>query len=237
MLCGIRAEVGLVPTVSDPTNASDRRHIVVNMEMLPLCSPHIRAGRNPERAQIIGQKLNDLCENLLDASNLYAQSDESLHAEQQKVAWYLYADIYCFDHDGNLLDCALLSLISALKSTLLPPIIVTKAGEACVASEMTARTIVPHLTHMPSSTTFGMLHSQIIADPNLEEEGIIEGTLNMIYNEKGAMLSLEKPGGNSFLTDEQLKECFKMARSRSSQIADYIDKSVSTYFAKLASNA
>lgn len=230
-MCGIRAEVGLVPAESDPTNASDRRHVVVNFEMPPLCSPHIRAGRTPEKAQIIGQKLNDLCEKILRPANLYSKSD-TVHSGGSHAAWYLYADLYCFDHDGNLLDCAVLALVSALKSTLLPPITITSAGEAVVASEISARTITPQLNHMPSSTTFGMFEGHVLADPNLEEEGIVEGIVVVTYDENGILCSLEKPGG-SFLSDEQLRECMKMARARASQIGGYVDKSVETYFKKL----
>lgn len=219
----------------DPTNASDRRHIVVNFDMPPLCSPHIRAGRTPEKAQIIGQKLNDLCENLLNTSNLYSESD-AVHSGGLKAAWYLYADLYCFDHDGNLLDCAMLALISALKSTLLPPITITAAGEATVPSELTSRTISVKLNHMPSCTTYGMFEGHVIADPNLEEEGIVEGTVAIIYDERGILCSLEKPGG-TFLTDEQLRECMKMARSRAAQIGDYINKTVDVYLKKISSTA
>lgn len=235
ILCGIRGEVGLVPAEADPTNASDRRHVVVNFDMPPLCSPHIRAGRTPEKAQIIGQKLNDLCEKLLRPANLYSTSD-TVHSGGSRVAWYLYADLYCFDHDGNLLDCAVLALIAALKSTLLPSISITPAGEAVISSEISARTISLQLNHMPSSTTFGMFEGHVIADPNLEEEGIVEGTVSITYDENGILCSLEKPGG-TFLTDEQLRECMKMARTRALQISSYIEKSADTYFKKLGVTA
>lgn len=231
ILCGIRAEVGLVPFPNDPTNAFDRRHLVVNLEMLPLCSPNIRSGKPIERAQIVGQKLNDLCHKLLDPSNLYSASELS-HSNGQLAAWYLYADMYCFDHDGNIQDCAALALVSALKSTLLPIITVTPAGEACISSEMVDRTIALQLTHMPLYTTFGIIDEHILADPNLEEEGILSGTLTIAYDENGNLCSLECAGGAT-ISDEQMKECMKLAKARVVSVAGYVDMTVENYFKKL----
>jgi len=221
----------LVPFPNDPMNAFDRRHIVVNLEMLPLCSPNIRSGKPTERAQLVGQKLNDLCHNLIDPSNLYSSSDLS-HSNGQIVSWYLYADMYCFDHDGNIQDCAVLALVSALKSTLLPPITVTPAGEAVISSEIVDRSIAIQLTHMPILTTFGIINEHILADPNLEEEGIVSGTLTIAYDERGNLCALDCVGGST-ITDEQTKECMKLAKGRVVSVSSYIDNTVENYFKKL----
>ncbi len=33
-----------------------------------------------------------------------------------KTVWYLFADIYCLDYDGNVFDAALIAVFSALKN-------------------------------------------------------------------------------------------------------------------------
>lgn len=33
-----------------------------------------------------------------------------------KYSWYLYADIYCLDYDGNILDGAVAALVAALRN-------------------------------------------------------------------------------------------------------------------------
>jgi exosome complex RNA-binding protein Rrp42 (RNase PH superfamily) len=30
--------------------------------------------------------------------------------------WFIYADIYCLDYDGNVFDAALIALVAALKN-------------------------------------------------------------------------------------------------------------------------
>lgn len=233
VMCGIRAEVGLVPLANDPKNAFDRRQIVVNLEMLPLCSPHIRSGRATEKAQNVAQSLNDLCDNLLDVSNLHSSSSPS-HSGGQVASWFIYADLYCLDYDGNIKDCSTISLLSALKSTLLPPIAVTASGEACISSSIKDRTLPLQLTHMPLSTTFGIFGDFIFADPNLEEEGLLTGSLSITYDEKGNLCSLDKPGGST-MTDEQLRECMKLARGRVAPIVAHIEKTAMNHFNKIKS--
>lgn len=229
-MCGIRAEVGLLPFPSDTTNVFDKRHIVVNLEMLPLCSPQIRAGRPIEKAQVVAQKLNDLCQNLIDPSNLVSTSDPYLSGGQ-RAAWYIYADLYCFDHDGNIQDAAMISLLAALKSTKLPPITVTAAGEACVSSSVQDRTISLQLTHLPILTTFGIFEEYILADPNLEEESLLTGLLTIVYDEKGFLCSLDKPGG-TLMTEAQLKECLSLAKARVGPVVALMDKTVAVWQAK-----
>jgi hypothetical protein len=43
-------------------------------------------------------------------------------ANQIDVGWYLYADLYCLDYDGNVFDCALIALLAALHNGFCPPI-------------------------------------------------------------------------------------------------------------------
>jgi exosome complex component RRP42 len=229
-MCGIRAEVGLVPLANDPKNSFDRRQLVVNLEMLPLCSPHIRAGRPTEKSQIVAQNLNDLCDNILDVASLHSTSDVAF-SNNQIASWFLYADLYCLDYEGNIQDCATIALMAALKSTLLPPIIVSPAGEACISSKITDRVIPLRLSHNPISTTFGIFEDFVFADPNLEEEGLLTGTLCVTYDEKGNLCSLDMPGGST-MADEQIKECMKLAKTRVSKFAAQIDSIAANHVKK-----
>ena len=47
---------------------------------------------------------------------LYVESED----KGTKVLWYLFVDLYCLDHDGNIFDACLLALIAALKNVRLP---------------------------------------------------------------------------------------------------------------------
>lgn len=49
-----------------------------------------------------------------------------LTIEKGKSAWKLVVDVYCMDHDGNVLDAALISVMAALRSLQLPAVSVNE---------------------------------------------------------------------------------------------------------------
>lgn len=89
----------------------DQRQLAINVELLPICSPHLRQGKPTDQAQLVGQYLNDIALNIIDLDNLL------YHSEDGDAAWYLYADIYCFDHDGNIFDACLAAFVAALANS------------------------------------------------------------------------------------------------------------------------
>jgi exosome complex RNA-binding protein Rrp42 (RNase PH superfamily) len=62
----------------------------------------------------------------LETHSSSTKNNTNLKSEQVKntsdsitVNWYLYADLYCLDYDGNVFDCALIALLAALHNGLL----------------------------------------------------------------------------------------------------------------------
>lgn len=45
-----------------------------------------------------------------------------LSIEKGKSAWKLMVDVFCIDHDGNVLDASLTSIMAALKTLSLPAV-------------------------------------------------------------------------------------------------------------------
>jgi exosome complex component RRP45 len=125
----------------------------------------------------------------------------------------------------------MLALLAALKSTFLPEITVTPTGEATISSEVKDRTISINMLHLPISTTFGIFEEFVFADPNLEEEGLLTGSLNVVYDERGNLCSLSKPGGTT-LTDAQMKQCMQIAKERVSPLLGLINKAVENWSSK-----
>lgn len=103
VVCGIKAELG-VPLATKP----DAGYIVPNIELTPLCSAKFRPGAPSEEAQVNGKILNDIITNS-DCVDL-----RELCCVRERLVWVLYCDIVCLDHDGSVLDAALLALIAAL---------------------------------------------------------------------------------------------------------------------------
>ena len=48
--------------------------------------------------------------------------------DDDELQWFLYVDIYCLEHDGNLMDACTLALVSALQNTALPEVVVSEDG-------------------------------------------------------------------------------------------------------------
>lgn len=72
---------------------------------------------------------------------------ESLSIVKGQSAWKLMVDVYCVDHDGNVLDAALTSIMAALKTLKLPATSVNEADNVV--------SIVPGEPH--NSAHFGLL--------------------------------------------------------------------------------
>lgn len=59
------------------------------------------------------------------SSRVVEMSDLSI--EKGRSAWKLLVDVFCIDHDGNVLDAALAAIMAALKTLQLPAVSVNEA--------------------------------------------------------------------------------------------------------------
>eukprot|EP01114_Cavostelium_apophysatum_P022504 TRINITY_DN8164_c0_g1_i2.p1 TRINITY_DN8164_c0_g1~~TRINITY_DN8164_c0_g1_i2.p1 ORF type:complete len:252 (-),score=22.22 TRINITY_DN8164_c0_g1_i2:90-845(-) len=180
--CGIVGEVGLA------TEKTKSGQVVVNVELTPICSTRFRPGKPTEEAQVLATFFNDLVSNpkhpLVSFENLRiednrsssdAMSDDETNgssSSKEKLVWYLYADIYCMNHDGNVQDICLIALLAALKNLKLPTLVIPAEGKAFIKGKpQHALSILHH----PVSLTFGILEEFVLADPTSEEEDLSNG--------------------------------------------------------------
>lgn len=94
------------PSVTEP----DSGYVVPNIDLTPISSPKYRPGLTNDDAQVLSCTLNDIIVN----SNWIDL--KALCIAKEKLSWVLYCDITCLDHDGSVLDAAVIALIGALKS-------------------------------------------------------------------------------------------------------------------------
>jgi len=128
ILCGIKAEVGPLP--SKEILAENFQFIAINFELPALCgAPNVRPGKPTEQAYVIAETLRSIFRGsrILDTSSFSIPNANS-SGSPSNYSWYLYADIYCLNHDGNLLDTALLALMSALRNVRLPKAVFRPIG-------------------------------------------------------------------------------------------------------------
>ena len=81
-----------------------------------MCHPSVKAGPPSSTAQELSVFIKDVI-----------LSSECLQLTQLcpvlgKVAWVLYIDVLCLDHDGNLRDASIAAVMAALNSLKLPEV-------------------------------------------------------------------------------------------------------------------
>ncbi len=117
---------------------------------------------------------------------------KSLVVAEDKV-WGVYVDIYVIDHDGNLIDTAMIAATAALNSMRVP----TYRDEKVIRNE----TKPMKLTVIPTASTFVKIGDKIILDPSYAEEIVADARItysvgdNMLY-------AIQKAGSGSFTRDE-----------------------------------
>lgn len=217
VMAGIKAEVGKIPSDHNPnTNAQ----IVVNVELLPLCSPNFKPGKPSEQAQQLSNSINTLLRtrSIVEPSTLVIGTG---------VQWYLLVDIYCLDYDGAVLDASLIALIAALQNVRLPAASITEdaAGTKVVATP--ERNISLELLQYPIASTFGIFdETYILTDPTAEEESLLGGELTIIYNNHNELCAVHKPGGST-ITEEKMQGCIEKAKGRVAEVMHLLDEAAS----------
>lgn len=209
VVCGIKAELAQ-PKSAEPENG----YIVPNIELTPLCSPKFRPGAPSEEAQIYSRLLSDLITN----SGCINPSD--LCIVKDKLVWVLYCDMTCLDHDGCVLDAALIALVAALKNLKLPMIEYDYDTHVYKVNEEVKNNIP--MKSIPIATSFMIFDDNvIITDPNAEEEHL-STTLVTVAICDGEICLVHKPGGSA-LTSEQLETCLKQSLQRETSIKQLLE--------------
>lgn len=88
----------------------DRGFIVPNIDLPPLCSSKFRPGPPSEEAQIYTGFMDHLISQslLIDMKQLCIAND--------KLAWVIYCDLICLDHDGGIIDACVAVMSAALRT-------------------------------------------------------------------------------------------------------------------------
>jgi exosome complex component RRP42 len=172
--------------------------LVVNAELLPLASPTFEPGPPSEEAIELARVVD-------------RGIRESKCIELEKMAitpgeevWTVFIDIYVLDHDGNLIDASALAALSALIDTK-PP-----TDEAWKLHGFPLR-------KFPVAVTLAKINGQLLVDPCLEEEQVMDARMTMTFTEDGALCAIQK-GGSGSLTREDVERAFRMARHKSEEL-------------------
>uniref|UniRef100_A0A8D1FL42 Exosome complex component RRP43 n=1 Tax=Sus scrofa TaxID=9823 RepID=A0A8D1FL42_PIG len=211
VICGIKAEFG-----APPTDAPDKGYIVPNVDLSPLCSWRFRSGPPGEEAQVASQFIADVIEN----SQIIQKED--LCISPGKLAWVLYCDLICLNHDGNILDACTFALLAALKNVQLPEVNINE--ETALAEVNLKKKSYLNIRTHPVATSFAVFDDTLlIVDPTEEEEHLATGTLTVVMDEEGKLCCLHKPGGSG-LTGAKLQDCMSRAVTRHKEVKKLMDE-------------
>ncbi|XP_064392820.1 exosome complex component RRP45-like [Halichondria panicea] len=192
-----------------------------NVELSPMASPSFEVGRPSSVATVITRTL----ERCVKESR--AVDTESLCIIAGQKVWEVRVDVHVLDHCGNIIDCAAIATLTALKHFRRPD--VTVIGEEATIHPVTERDPVPlSVHHMPLCFTFAFFHGgeRLLVDPSLSEEGVMEGQLVIAMNVHREICALQMTGGVA-IEQDQVMRCTQIAAVKCIELTEVIKKALS----------
>ncbi|BGP14064.1 hypothetical protein JCM10213_002359 [Rhodosporidiobolus nylandii] len=182
---------------------SDRPYegfVTLATEISPMASGAYEAGRQSEDEVLMTR----LLEKAIRRSN--AVDREALCIVAGQKVWSIRIDVHFLSDEGNLLDCASIATIAALRHFRKPD--VTVNGEEVVIHPMDERVPVPlAIHHSPMCLTFAFFGEESLAvlDPTHLESQLSTGTLTLTLNAQSEICVLSKQGGAPLPADEIMR--------------------------------
>ncbi|KAI0758196.1 ribosomal protein S5 domain 2-like protein [Fomes fomentarius] len=200
VVCGVKAEIA-EPELDKPKEG----FLVPNLDLPAICSPKFKPGPPTDEAQVLSDRLNDV----LVSSGVVSTS--SLCIEPGKAVWVLYVDATCINYDGNAFDATLLAMAAALKNTRLPKAAYDENRQRTICSR---KTMVPlEIGSLPTSYSFGIYGTHILADPTSFEEPLLDTTVSVVIDDHGGLTSVMQLGlGILGTTDDVLTRCIDASK-------------------------
>ncbi len=204
VLVGIKADIG-APYPDTP----DKGVLITNAEFVPLASPTFEPGPPDENAI----ELARVVDRGVRSSN--AVELEKLVIKEGEKVWVLFADIWVLNHDGNLFDASSIGLIAALLNTKIPAVEL-EGDKVKVKDEWR---VLP-VKKVPISVTIAKVGNQLLVDPCLDEEEVMEGRITITLDDEGNVCAIQKGPGE--FTVEDVYKAFEIARKVAPKIREKI---------------
>lgn len=154
----------------------------------------------PSRPSVSETLLSRLLEKTIRRSG--ALDTESLCLIAGSKVWSIRADVHVLCHDGNLVDCACVGVIAALKNFRKCDT-ETKGEEVVVYTKAERDGVELSLLHWPLCVTFSFYgggegeedEERILIDTTAFEEGLRTGSMTVGMNRHGEVCQIAKLGG------------------------------------------
>ncbi len=188
VLVGIKVDLG------EPfPDLPDKGVMTTNVELVPLASPTFEPGPPDENAIELARVVDR------GIRESQAVELEKLVIVPGKLVRVVFIDVHVLDHDGNLLDASGIGAIAALMSTRIPKIEYDEeSGEVKILDEYEPLPV----RRVPIPVTFAKIGNNIVVDPNLDEERVMDGRLTITTDETGHISAVQKGEGGAFKLEE-----------------------------------
>lgn len=201
VLVGVKVETG-TPFPDTPNDGV----MTVNAELVPIASPHFEPGppdeNSIELARVVDRGIRES----------HAVDTEKLCIESGKKVFVVFVDVYVLNHDGNLIDACALAAMAALMNAKMPNYEI-KDGELKIKQGFTPLPLKSH----PITVTLGKINNNLIIDPWLEEESVMDSRITFASNEAGNICAIQK-GGSGYFTPQQILEASKIALDKAAEL-------------------
>jgi exosome complex component RRP42 len=160
---------GVKMAIGSPYDDSpDKGNLMVTAELTPLSGSKYEYG--PPKFHTI--ELGRLVDRGLRESGLI--EFEKLCIEKGEKVWTVFVDVYSINDDGNLLDCAFIAALAALKSAKVP---VYDEKEEKIDYDKESKEKFPLTKDVPMNFSVHKIEGSVFLDPSIDEETASEGRL------------------------------------------------------------
>jgi exosome complex component RRP42 len=206
-MVGVKIETG-----TPFSDVPDKGVLVVNAEFVPLASPTFESGPPSEDAielaRVVDRGIREA-----EAIDL-----EKLCIEAGKRVFVVFVDVYTLNHDGNLIDASALAALAALINTKM----FNYELEEDKIKKKPGYTPLP-IKNQPVPVTFAKIGDNILVDPSLEEEHVMDARLTMTFDKDGNICAIQK-GGRNYFTLEEILEATKVAQRKTEELRKIVVK-------------
>jgi exosome complex component RRP42 len=124
----------------------------------------------------------------------------------------IFVDIYVLNHDGNLIDASALAALAALLNTKMFNYEIEE-GEVKIKPGYASLPLRKH----PIAVTLAKINDNLVVDPWLEEEQIMDARITITVDDDGNICALQK-GGSGYFTPKQVFEAVQIAREKADEL-------------------
>jgi len=214
VIAGVKMKTG-TPFADTPNEGI----LIVNSEFTPLASPDFESGPPGEDAielsRVVDRGIRE--SHMVDVEQLVLKPEEKV--------WAMFVDIHMINHQGNLIDAASIAAVTALHTTKIPKIELAKEGEK-IDKILRGEYEKPlPAVHIPITITVGKVGNNLLVDPNLEEEKVLDAKLSIAVREDNTICALQKQGSKE-LELSDVDKMIELAIRKSAELRELVKEAI-----------